>query len=81
MDRYAATNPVKERRYISWQNRYADIRLLMDWEAFVAASPDAQGQMCRQIIRDSMDVIAERCARKKIAFHKEALLQDLLAGR
>lgn len=76
--RFEETAPIKERRYISWQNRYADIRLFMDWETFVAASPEAQKQMCHQLIRDSLDVIAQRCSKKRIAFNKEALLQAIL---
>ena len=76
--RFEETAPVKERRYISWQNRYADIRLFMDWEAFISASAEGQKEMCYQIIRDSLDIIAQRCSKKNIAFHKEALLQDIL---
>lgn len=80
MKTFEQTAPVRERRYISWKNRYADIRLLMDWEGFIAASPEEQKRLCHQVIRDSLAVVADRCARKGIAFNKEALLQDIFAG-
>lgn len=77
---FEETAPVRERRYISWKNRYADIRLMMDWETVIAASPQVRRQLCYQVIRDSLAVIGERCSKKGIAFNNEELLRDIFAG-
>ena len=70
---------LKERKYISWLRREADIRLYMEWESFVKLTPEAQRTQCEDVIRRSLDVVAERCERKRIAFKKDELLADILA--
>ena len=59
-----------ERKYVGWKRREADIRLYMDYEAFIAASMDGKIDMSKKIIVKSLDAIEARCAKKKIEFQK-----------
>lgn len=67
-----------ERKYVGWKRREADIRLYMDYEAFIEAPLDGKIEMCKKVIADSLDAIEERCRKKKIPFNKELLLEDIL---
>ncbi len=65
----------KERRYISWINRTADIRLQIDYNTFAHASQEERMQLCRNIVVRSLQVVKERCDKKKLRFDLEGLLK------
>lgn len=47
----------KERRYISWRNRYIDYRLRLDYELFLAVNPNTRIEMCiRNVINSFMAI-------------------------
>ena len=67
----------KDRKYISWKHRYADIRLHIPFLPFVQAPKEERMARCKQIIRDSLEVVAARCRAKKLRFDLDELLRDL----
>lgn len=67
----------KDRKYISWKKRYADIRLRVPFLPFVQAPKEERMERCKQIIRDSLEVVAARCRAKKLRFDLDELLRDL----
>ena len=67
----------KERRYISWKKRYADIRLHVQLVPFVQAPKEERMAQCKRIVRDSLEVVAARCRAKKLRFDLDALLRDV----
>ena len=67
----------KDRKYISWKKRYADIRLRVPFLSFVQAPKEERMERCKQIIRDSLEVVAARCRAKKLRFDLDELLRDL----
>ncbi len=74
-DRLKSEGFCKERRYISWKNRYVDIRLSIDRETFLAASPEQRIMMSLQNIKDSILAIESRTQGK---LDTKALLDDIL---
>ena len=69
-----------ERKYVGWKRREADIRLYMDYEAFIEAALDGKIALCKKVIADSLDALEDRCRKKKIEFKKEMLLRDILGS-
>lgn len=67
----------KDRKYISWKHRYADIWLHVPFLPFVQAPKEKRMARCKQIIRDSLEVVAVRCRTKKVRFDLDELLRDL----
>ena len=67
----------KDRKYISWKHRYADIRLHVPFLPFVQAPKEERMARGKQIIRDSLEVVAARCRAKKLRFDLDELLRDL----
>ncbi len=78
-EKFLRTMPYKERRFISWKNRYADIRLKMDFDAFIHATREEQMRLCRENLLCSLQIIKDRCDQKKQRFDLEALLKDIFA--
>lgn len=78
-EKFLRTLPYNERRYISWRNRYADIRLKMDFDTFIHATREEQMRLCRENLLCSLQVVKDRCDKKKQRFDLEALLKDLFA--
>ncbi len=68
---------MKDRTYISWKNRYADIRLRIDFDAIVHANKAERMRLCRENVLRSLAAVQERCRRKKLRFDLDALLADL----
>ena len=69
-----------ERKYVGWIRRTADIRLYMDYEAFIEAPMDGKIELCKKVIVDSLDAIEERCRKRKVVFKKDLLLKDILGA-
>lgn len=51
-----------ERRYISWKNNYADIRLQIPYEQFCHSDKETQKQMVWDVIKKAIDYIRQRKA-------------------
>lgn len=65
----------KERTYISWKKRYADIRLRISYEAFCEANHDGR----KQLVIDNIVASARVIERKtKGEFKTDAFLCDIL---
>lgn len=69
----------KPRKYISYKNRYADIRLSISAEELLAADKNARLLMVRDIIIDSIKVIDDRLnKRRRCSFDGERLIELIL---
>jgi len=66
-DEFMQIYQIKERKYIGWKRREADIRLRMNFNTFVRASKEERMQQCKEVIIRSLEVIAKRCEAKKFA--------------
>lgn len=66
---------VRERKYISRKNKSADIRLFIDYEQFVNATPEKQRLLYIRNIIDSINVVIEK---SKGDFRGEDLKRDIL---
>ena len=53
----------KDRKYISWKHRYADIRLHIPFLPFVQAPKEERMERCKQIIRDQDEYAGRRGCR------------------
>lgn len=51
-----------ERRYISWKNNYADIRLQIPYEQFWRSNKETQKQMVWDVIEKAIDYLRQRKA-------------------
>lgn len=65
----------KERTYISWKKRYADIRLKISYEAFCEASHEGRKKLVINNIVESARVIERKT---KGEFKIDAFLRDIL---
>lgn len=61
---------MKDRTYISWKNRYADIRLRIDFDALVHANKAERMRLCRENVLRSLAAVQARCRKKKV-LHKK----------
>ena len=52
----------QERRYISWKNKYADIRLIIPYSKFINADNGTRKKMMWDVIERSLDYIRKRKA-------------------
>ena len=52
----------KERRYISWKNKYADIRLTIPYSQFIRADNDIRKTMMWNVIERALDYIKAKKA-------------------
>ena len=69
----------KPRTYISYKNRYADIRLPMPYVEYLNANYDTQYLMVVKNIVASIEIIGDKCRKSKRAkFDSDAFVQDLL---
>lgn len=69
----------KPRKYISYQKRYADIRLPLPYVEYINADYETQYLMVVKNIVDSIRVIGEKCRKSKHAeFDSEGLVNDFL---
>ncbi len=67
----------KERKYISWVRREADIRLRINFDTFVKSSREAQRAMVKEVIIKSLEIVKKKCAAKKLRFDIDQLLCDV----
>lgn len=58
----------KERKYISWVRREADIRLKIDFDVFTKAPIEMQRAMVRDVIIRSLEVVKSKCDARKLRF-------------
>lgn len=69
----------KPRKYISYKNRYADIRLPLPYVEYINADRDMQYLMVVKNIVESIRVIGDKTRKSKRAeFDSDALIQDIL---
>lgn len=50
----------KERKYISYKKRYADIRLRLDYEKFLSSSDDERKAMCFNLVLEAIQIIQKK---------------------
>ncbi len=65
----------KERRYVSKKNRYADVRLWIDYDTFRAASAEERSALCRRNIQDAVAYIKSRSP----SLRDELLIRDIFS--
>ncbi|MCM1330633.1 MAG: Imm44 family immunity protein [Ruminococcus sp.] len=68
----------KRREYISYKNRFADIRLPIDFDELVGADRHKQYLMVVDNIVESLNVIKRRLDKKKLRFDAERMTEDIL---
>lgn len=76
-EEFKATFNCMERKYIGWKRKEADIRLHIPFIPFVQAPKAERLSMCKEVIRESLEIIHARCNVKGIRFDLESLLCDL----
>ena len=67
----------KERKYVSWSRREADIRLRIDFDTFVKSSRETQRDIVKEIIIKSLEIIKHKCDAKKLRFDLDDMLYDM----
>ena len=67
----------KERKYISWIRREADIRLKIDFDVFTKAPIEMQRAVVRDVIIRSLEVVKSKCDARKLRFDINDLIQDI----
>ena len=77
-DEYLELGCGKRREYISYKNRYADIRLPIDYNQLLKSDRETQYMMVVRNIIDSIEVINKRLSKKKMVFDSDRLIQYIL---
>lgn len=54
------TVTLKERRYISWKNRYADIRLIIPYNEFLHGNQAERISLCKKNIQDAVEYVRKK---------------------
>ena len=68
------------RKYISYKNRYADIRLPIPYDEFLSADKQKRFEMVKQNIYDSIMVVDEKLNKKKgCSFDGKRMIADIEA--
>lgn len=68
----------KERKYISYKQRFADIRLNIPYDEFLSADKQKRFEMVKNNIYDSIRVVDERLNNKKgCSFDGERMIADI----
>ena len=69
----------KPRKYLSYQKRFADIRLPIPYDAFIRANRETKYRMVVKNIVESIRIIGERCRKSgRAEFDSEAFIRDFL---
>ena len=76
-EEFKTTFNCKERKYIGWKRKEADIRLFIPFLPFVQATRTERLSICREIIRESLAIINAKCLAKNVRFDFESLLCDV----
>ena len=63
----------KDRKYISRKNRYADIRLNMDFDQFLLCDSKKRWLMMWALIQVAIDIVSERVS----DFKRDELIEDI----
>lgn len=66
----------KERRYISWKNRYADIRLIIPYRDFLYGSRAKRISLCKKNIQDAVEYVRK----KDTTFQADRFLEAVWAA-
>jgi len=69
---------LKERKYISWKKKYADIRLQIDFDWFAKADKATQRLLVAKNIVDSIRFIRDSAIKAKRDFEGDKLINDIL---
>lgn len=80
-EEFKNTFACKERKYIGWKRKEADIRLFIPFIPFVQASKEEKLSICKEIIKKSLTEIHARCMVKKVQFDLETLLCDIFPSK
>ncbi len=80
-EEFKNTFACKERKYIGWKRKEADIRLFIPFIPFVQASKEEKLSICKEIIKKSLTEIHARCMVKKVRFDLETLLCDIFPSK
>ena len=68
----------KPRKYISYKNRFADIRLSIPYDEFISADKKKRFEMVKQNIYDSIRVVDKRLNNKKgCNFDGDKMIADI----
>lgn len=70
------TVTLKERRYISWKNRYADIRLIIPYHEFLHSNQTGRIALCKKNIRDAVEYVRKKDA----TFEADRFLEEVWAA-
>jgi len=70
------TVTLKERRYISWKNRYADIRLIIPYHEFRHSNQTERIALCKKIILDAVEYVRKKDA----TFEADRFLEEVWAA-
>ena len=73
-DKYLGDDWHRERKYYSKKNKEADIRLKMDYQKFLRASPEDARKMYIEHILDSISIAGKKAGK---GFNLEHLLSDV----
>lgn len=68
----------KPRKYISYKNRTADIRLPIEYDYLLSADKDTQRLIIIKNITESVNTVKLRLDKKKLRFDSELLIADIL---
>lgn len=65
------TITLKERRYISWKNRYADVRLIIPYDDFIYGDQTERILLCKKNIQTAVEYVK----RKDATFEADRFLE------
>lgn len=68
----------KPRKYISYKNRTADIRLPIEYDYLLSSDRDTQRLIIVKNITESVNTVKVRLDKKKLRFDSKLLIADLL---
>ncbi len=70
------TVTLKERRYISWKKRYADIRLIIPYHEFLNSNQAGRIELCKKNILDAVEYVRKKDA----TFEADRFLEEVWAA-
>ncbi len=76
-DDFKVRNGWRERKYVGWKRRDADIRLEVYFDKFIRLDKPGRMQMCKEVIIKSIEVVSAKCEKKKLRFDAAQLIADI----
>ncbi len=76
-DDFKQEHDCRERKYVSWVRREADIRLEVYYDKFIRLDKPGRMQMCKEVIIKSIEVVSAKCEKKKLRFDAAQLIADI----